>query len=107
MRIRKAAIVSRLIAPLWLGVMFTDTAGLTDACILRPRYRYATSQNGPRHDVDDQNQSQQHQARRPRLPVPILVRRNSVRENHHWQRRRRLLPTVAPAAVSVRGEQPR
>src|SRR5258707_5288919 len=61
MRIGKAVVVSRPIAPVWLGVMLTDTAGLTDACMLRPRNRDAASQDRPRNNINDQNQSQQHQ----------------------------------------------
>src|SRR6202047_1618976 len=81
MRLGKAVRASRPIAAVWLGVMFTDTAGLTDACILRPRNRDATSQNGPRNDIDNQNQSQQYQPGSPRLPMPVLVRGAGKREN--------------------------
>src|SRR6202023_3226327 len=99
MRIGKAVRASRPIAAVWLGVMFTDTAGLTDACILRPRNRYAASQNGPRDDIDNQNQPQQHQPGSPRLPMPVLVRCDSIRENHHRKRGCRLVPPGTPESI--------
>src|SRR4030088_1265720 len=95
----KGAVVSRAVCPVWLGVMFTDTAGLTDACILRPRNRNATSQNRPRNNIDNQNQSQQHESRGPGLPVPVLVRRDSIRENHNWKRRCWLVPAWTPVSI--------
>src|SRR5258707_9504012 len=107
MRIGKAAMASRPIAPVWLGVMLKDTAGLTDACILRPRNRDAASQNRPPDNIDNQNQSQQHLTRGPRLPMPILIGSDSVRKNHRRQRRRRLVPAGTPVSVSKGGEQQR
>src|SRR5260370_33099826 len=91
---------SLVMGPVWVGVMLKDTAGLTDACILRPRNGDAASQNGPRNNIDDQNQSQEHQPRSPSLPVPILVRRQSIPENHLRQRGRRLIPAGTPESAS-------
>src|SRR5260370_16813772 len=100
MRIGKAVVVSRPIAPVWLGVMLTDTAGLTDACMLRPRNRDAASQDRPRNNINDQNQSQQHHPRGPSFPGPILVRSESIPENHLPPRDRRLAPPCTPESTS-------
>src|ERR1051326_8005599 len=107
MRIGRAAAGSRLIGLVGGDVMLTDTAGLTDACILSPRNRDPTGQNRPRYDIDNQNQAKQNEAGGPRLAVPIFIRRYGIGKNHHWERSGRLLPAWTPKTIPKSGKQQR
>src|SRR5262249_14314097 len=105
MRMGRAAEASRFVALVPVGVVFTDTAGLTEACmILGPRDRYASGKNRPGQNVDNQDQAQQDQPRGPGLPAPIFIRRNGVDVYHVRKRLGRLVPPRAPVAISQGGE---
>src|SRR5271167_1090889 len=54
------------------------------------------------HDQDDQDQCS-----RPRLLVPIVIRRNSISENLQRQRRGWLIQFQVPKLISESGEQQR
>ncbi len=45
---------------------------------LRPRNRYATGQNRPSNNVNNENQSEQHESPGPSLAMPVIVRRDGV-----------------------------
>src|SRR5579862_7999693 len=87
-----------------VGVMFTDTACLTDA-ILRPRDRNSACKYGAREDVDDQNQAEQNETRGPSLALPVFVRGNRVNVDHVWKRFDGLIPAGTPIAIAERGEE--
>jgi hypothetical protein len=54
-----------------------------------------------------QHQHQQHQAGGPGLAVPVVIRRDGVRVNHHRQRRGGLIDPRGPELVVETGEQQR
>src|SRR5580704_19353651 len=107
MRIGPGAAASCLIdCVVPVGVMFTDTACLTDA-ILRPRDRNSACKYGAREDVDDQNQAEQNESRRPSLPLPVFVGRDRVYVDHVRQGFDGLIPARAPVTIAEGGEQER
>src|SRR5215470_4672619 len=71
-----------------------------------------SSQGSATHDIahcgyrtDDQNDK--YQGTRPRLPVPVVVRRNGIRKDLERQRGGRLLQPPVPVLVSECREQER
>src|SRR5713101_6613424 len=59
MRMVRPAKVSRAAALVTMGGKFTDKAGLTVACMSRPRNGDAPGKNGPSHNINDKNQPKQ------------------------------------------------
>src|SRR5580698_7032342 len=107
MRIGNGAADSRLVdCVVPVGVMFTDTACLTDA-ILRPRDRNSASKYRAREDVDDENQAEQNETGGPGLALPVFVRGNRINVNHVRQRFDGLIPAGAPVAIAECGEEER
>src|SRR5579862_10000476 len=107
MRIGNGVVDSRLVdCVVPVGVMFTDTACLTDA-ILTPRDRNSACKYGAREDVDDQNQTEQNESRRPSLPLPVFVGRDRVYVDHVRQGFDGLIPAGTPVAIAESGEEER
>src|SRR6476469_7761447 len=97
MRMGRAAGVSRLGVPVGVvGVKFTDTAGLTEACMSGPRDRNATGQNCPGENIDDQNQTQKDKACGPSLTLPICIWRNTIGIDHVREGFDGLVPAATP-----------
>src|SRR3984957_8331048 len=107
MRIGPGAAGSRLIdCVVPVGVMFTDTACLTDS-ILCPRDRNPASKYRAREDVNDENQAKQNESGGPSLSLPVFVRGNRVNVDHVRQRFDRLIPAGTPEAIAEGSEEER
>src|SRR6266545_6449818 len=63
--------------------------------------------HGPRHDVEREDECDQHERARPRLPVPVVEGTRRVHIDLQRQRRDRLADTAAPVLVSECGEEER
>src|SRR5229473_5933044 len=107
MRMVRPANVSRAAALVTMGGRFTDKAGLTVACMSRPRNGDAPGKNGSSHDINDKNHPKQDEASGPRLTVPVIVRSEGISIDHHRQGGSGLFPPRAPELIAQGGKEER
>src|SRR6266436_1682981 len=107
MRMVRPANVSRAAALVTMGGKFTDKAGLTVACMSRPRNGDAPGKNGPSHDINDKNQAKQDKPGGPRLAVPVIIRSEGISIDHHRQGSSGLFPPRAPELIAQGGKEER
>src|SRR5690349_711304 len=63
------------------------------------------SKNKPTGNICDENEAEKNEAGDPRLSMPVFIGRNGMAENHHGQRRGRLLPAWAPELITQRSKE--